>query len=287
MEGRLCIIGRRGWGVEHLAADLKAHPEWNKKLFWLEDADDQTLQMHYATCVALISSSYAEGFGLPIVEAAQHGKPVIASDIPVFREVAGEGAGVRYFPVGSADGLAAAVREFLARHDETPLVRLGQPVSWEQSAAALEEILTGDHWYRIYRPLHPTPDVALDNVGTLTAPPPQTEAQRRHCLELVEGPYRAGQKLKFVVRVTNLSESLWSGAGDDGVALGIRPAGRRKVKSWFSRIPLVQSPGETLTMSVEIPVKDAAGLADVEIALAQGQDWWDGGLRVPLNGRRN
>ena len=34
--------------------------------------------------------SFAEGFGLPVAEALQLGTPVLASDLPVFREFAGD-----------------------------------------------------------------------------------------------------------------------------------------------------------------------------------------------------
>ena len=40
----------------------------------------------------LVAPSRGEGFGLPLIEAAQHKLPIFARDIPVFREVAGENA---------------------------------------------------------------------------------------------------------------------------------------------------------------------------------------------------
>lgn len=44
---------------------------------------------YYADCSAFVFPSRAEGFGMPVVEALFYKKPVIASDLPIFREIAG------------------------------------------------------------------------------------------------------------------------------------------------------------------------------------------------------
>ncbi|GGC82771.1 hypothetical protein GCM10011512_06940 [Tersicoccus solisilvae] len=60
-------------------------------------------------CTALVTLSQAEGYGLPLVEAMAEGTPVIASDIPIFREVGADA--VRYVPPTDPAAVAAAVRE--------------------------------------------------------------------------------------------------------------------------------------------------------------------------------
>ena len=70
-----------------------------------------SLSFLYDHAAALIFPSYAEGFGLPIVEAARRGRPVICSDIPVFREVGR--AGALYFRVNDAKALAETIADFL------------------------------------------------------------------------------------------------------------------------------------------------------------------------------
>ncbi|MCP3177580.1 glycosyltransferase [Desulfuromonas sp. KJ2020] len=97
----LVIVGKEGWknlpsgmrrDIPQTIECLRFHPELNKRLFWLEGISDEYLEKVYAICTCLIAASYGEGFGLPLIEAAQHKLPIIARDIPVFREVAGEHA---------------------------------------------------------------------------------------------------------------------------------------------------------------------------------------------------
>jgi alpha-1,3-rhamnosyl/mannosyltransferase len=58
-----------------------------------------------------IRPSFAEGFGLPPLEAMAAGVPVVCSDIPVFREVYGEA--VRYVDPSRPESIAAGMREVL------------------------------------------------------------------------------------------------------------------------------------------------------------------------------
>ncbi|KUJ86895.1 MAG: glycosyl transferase, group 1 [Halomonas sp. 54_146] len=86
----LVIVGKRGWNIEELAERLDQHKEKHQRLFWLQGISDEYLERVYADSTCLIAASEGEGFGLPLIEAAQHGIPILARDIPVFREVAGD-----------------------------------------------------------------------------------------------------------------------------------------------------------------------------------------------------
>ena len=103
----LIVVGRPGWKTEVLQQQLRTHPQANKRLVWLEDVSDEFLTQLYATCCGVLVASRAEGFGLPLIEATMHGKPVLARDIPVFKEL--HSAGLCFFDSNTPQGLAAAI----------------------------------------------------------------------------------------------------------------------------------------------------------------------------------
>lgn len=86
----LVIVGKEGWSVKELTKKIRKHTELNKRLFWIEGASDEYIEKIYSTCTCLIAASEGEGFGLPLIEAARNKIPIIARNIPVFKEVAGK-----------------------------------------------------------------------------------------------------------------------------------------------------------------------------------------------------
>jgi len=88
----LVIVGKEGWMIKNVKKYIKKHHLFRKNLFWLGYVSDTLLKELYKRALALIAASEDEGFGLPVVEAFRHKTPVIARDIKVFREVAGENA---------------------------------------------------------------------------------------------------------------------------------------------------------------------------------------------------
>ncbi|MDN7420297.1 glycosyltransferase [Burkholderia dolosa] len=143
----LVIVGRQGWMVEDLVGRLRAHKEQGRRLFWLENASDAYLEKIYAASSCLIAASYGEGFGLPLIEAAQHGLAIIARDLPVFREVAGEHA--FYFSSQDGHDLATEINAWLElRAKQREPSSRGMPfLTWAQSARRLAKILTRDEAY--------------------------------------------------------------------------------------------------------------------------------------------
>jgi glycosyltransferase involved in cell wall biosynthesis len=136
----LVIVGHRGWLVKELAERILMHAEHGKRLFWLDDADDEMLEAVYQRSTALLAASRGEGYGLPLIEAAQRGKPVIARSLPVFREVAGDYPS--YFHADTAGALATYLARWLI--DRPPPGNHPAWRSWKDSATSLHEEITNN-----------------------------------------------------------------------------------------------------------------------------------------------
>jgi glycosyltransferase involved in cell wall biosynthesis len=151
-EVELVIAGKRGWLMDEFAQRLQSHPERGQRLHWLDALDDAGLDQLYTRCSALLAASEEEGFGLPIVEAAARGLPVIARDIPVFREVAGEHA--LYFRGLGREGLADAVLAWLslAARQAVPDSRAMPRLDWKDSARALVALVLHQQWTSAWMP---------------------------------------------------------------------------------------------------------------------------------------
>jgi glycosyltransferase involved in cell wall biosynthesis len=133
----LVIVGKQGWMVEELIERLSNHNELNQRLFWISGVSDEYLEKIYRAADCLVIASTGEGFGLPLIEAAQYNVPLIARDIPVFREVAGENA--FYFEGMSVTNLSEAIVEWLGLKSNAgvPDVAGLKWLTWEQSAKQL------------------------------------------------------------------------------------------------------------------------------------------------------
>ena len=114
---------------------------------FLGNLSEQALARQFAGCRCLLFPSRYEGFGLPIVEAFEAGKPAIVADTPVGREVAGDGA--LFVPVGDAVSIADALASLMLDDTEwrvraaTAFARQ-KHFSWDRSARQTLRVLVGD-----------------------------------------------------------------------------------------------------------------------------------------------
>jgi glycosyltransferase involved in cell wall biosynthesis len=106
----LLVIGQRGWEAESALELLDDRDQRNGAVREIPGADDEELASWLAGARALLMPSFAEGFGLPVIEALQAETPVIASDLPVFREIAGDIP--TYLDPSDATAWEAAIRDF-------------------------------------------------------------------------------------------------------------------------------------------------------------------------------
>lgn len=144
VDVNLVIVGEQGRLVASLIEQMRSHPQAGTHLHWLEDASDECLSALYKKCACLIAASEDEGFGLPLIEAAKFKLPILARDIPVFREVAAEYA--TYFPADAiADDMAKTVSQWMEQYraGNHPLSE-GMPwLTWAESAQKVTAVVQG------------------------------------------------------------------------------------------------------------------------------------------------
>jgi len=109
---RLVVVGRRGWEAESAIDMLERCPGVQAHVIEVTGLSTHGLAALMRSSTALLMPSFTEGYGIPVVEAAASGLPVVASDIRVHREIA-EGFALFRDPLDGPGWLAAI--EALAR----------------------------------------------------------------------------------------------------------------------------------------------------------------------------
>ncbi|QGM98364.1 glycosyltransferase family 4 protein [Methylocystis parvus] len=151
VDARYVIIGRAGWQSEALTRRIRRHPEFGRRLLWLDKASDADLRHCYERAAALVYPSAIEGFGLPLVEAGRQGLPVIASDLPVFHELGGNH--IDYFKLLDPVDLAQKIERRLW----IPATEKRMPdYSWEDSAKSLVDLILHDGYQMRIGPPEPS-----------------------------------------------------------------------------------------------------------------------------------
>jgi glycosyltransferase involved in cell wall biosynthesis len=122
------------------AAGLAQHREVADMIVELGAVPYSALHHLYRQCDVYVSPAYAESFAHPLVEAMASGLPVVASDLPVHREICAEAAS--YFPRFAPEQLAERVAEVAAEprlQDEMREkgLRRSQDFSWSRHVDAL------------------------------------------------------------------------------------------------------------------------------------------------------
>lgn len=137
-NARLLIVGRVGWKVDALMERLHTHPQLHQALFLHHNLTDAELSYAYTHARALVFPSITEGFGLPVIEALQHGLPVIASDIPVHREIGGSLA--YYVDLDNPLALVQCIQH-IEQHGIAPEHQPGNDYHWLSWHQATHQLL--------------------------------------------------------------------------------------------------------------------------------------------------
>lgn len=138
----LVVCGKLGWKAELIQPELDAAARegW---LVHLGYVDNPTLKALYKNALLVVFPSLYEGFGLPAVEAQQAGAPLVCSDLPVFREVAGEGA--LYAPATDPEAWERALCQLLDEPDLRDRLglageRSAEKFSWQRAAQSTHDV---------------------------------------------------------------------------------------------------------------------------------------------------
>ena len=151
MDVNLVIVGEEGWKglpvdqrrtIPAIVETIKKSSLNGRRLFWISGVSDEYLEKLYSLSTCLLAASEDEGFGLPLIEAAQHGLPILARDTPIFREVAGDHAA--YFSSARPEDLSGSIRTWLALHAAGTHPRSeGMPwLTWRENATRVASLFT-------------------------------------------------------------------------------------------------------------------------------------------------
>jgi glycosyltransferase involved in cell wall biosynthesis len=114
----LVMVGAPGLDAERILAPLTASPRLRERVHHVSGLSSPALARLVFGCAALLSPSFAEGFGLPLLEGIAMGVPTIASDIPSHREIA---------------------------HRSTTLLAADDEIGWERAIMATPRAIPGRH----------------------------------------------------------------------------------------------------------------------------------------------
>jgi glycosyltransferase involved in cell wall biosynthesis len=91
VAAELLLVGRADDDYAEVRAEVD-RARHGDRIRLVQDASDRDLETLYRSALALVMPSRYEGFGFTPLEAMARECPVLASDIPAFREVSGDGA---------------------------------------------------------------------------------------------------------------------------------------------------------------------------------------------------
>ena len=140
----LVIIGQRGWECEQVVDLLERCEVLKSHVREISDCSDAELASWLSHSQALLFPSFAEGYGMPLVEALMLGAPVLASHLGVFTEIAADTPD--YLNPLDGIGWERAILEYakprsLAREAQCLRMQAFRAPTWSQHFDVVESLL--------------------------------------------------------------------------------------------------------------------------------------------------
>lgn len=143
-EYSLVIVGSNGWKNDDLLDRLSALKNNGVNVIYAGYVSDEELNTLYANAACYVQPSHYEGFGMPLLESMNYSIPTIASDIPVFREIAGDAS--LYFNKDDPDDLRNKIQLLLRdkKLQKELVIRSGDQLKkfgWEDASKSFLKII--------------------------------------------------------------------------------------------------------------------------------------------------
>lgn len=147
----LFVIGRPGWKTLRIQQKMRRLSSFEGHFLWRDDISDEFMEVLFTRASGVLFASRGEGFGLPVVEAQNHGIPILVRELP---ELAGIlSPATKTFSGNSPRALAQAIKAWLA----TPIpdrstLEPGKARSWSDVAMEVLDalgIVPPMHWQRV------------------------------------------------------------------------------------------------------------------------------------------
>jgi len=141
---KLVVVGQRGWECEQVVDMLERCAALKDHVLEVPRCTDRELSLWLRHARALLFPSFAEGYGMPMVEALSVGTPVVASRLSVFQEVAGSVPD--YLSPIDGEGWLQAVQDYadgnsLRRADQLKRLTHYRLPTWDDHFLAVENLL--------------------------------------------------------------------------------------------------------------------------------------------------
>lgn len=140
----LIIIGQRGWECENIIDILERCDAIRPYVIEKSMCSDQELSTYLTHARALLFPSFVEGYGMPLVEALSMGTPVIASNLSVFQEIAGDIP--EYLDPLDGKGWMETIIEYMQPQSVKRIEQIGRikdfvPLTWNDHCKRVEKFL--------------------------------------------------------------------------------------------------------------------------------------------------